>query len=179
MGCLNASFTLVVELFESKHRRLASMGLMIAFSIGEALVGIFATFFPEWRDYHSYTSIPLFLIIAIYWLVAESPRWLNRKGRYRELYALFKSMAKLNGSKVPSDLEDKLQAIFKDEENVASMEPTADEESFLNKEVTVAAENMNVKPKQLILDPMLRLYTIIMFSNWALLTLGLCIFICK
>ena len=51
---MNASFTLVVELVEAKHRRLASMGLMIAFSIGEAFVGVFATFIPEWRDYHFY-----------------------------------------------------------------------------------------------------------------------------
>ena len=178
MGCLNASFTLVVELVESKHRRLASMGLMIAFAIGEALVGIFATFIPEWRDYHYYTSIPLFLIISIYWLVAESPRWLNRKGRYRELYSFFKSMAKVNGSKVPLELEDQLQAIFKNEEKIVSKELKDDEESCVSKQVTFATDNTKVKPQQLILDPILRLYTIVMFSNWALVTLGLCIF-CK
>ena len=172
MGCLNASFTLVVELVEAKHRRLASMGLMIAFSIGEALVGVFATFIPEWRDYHFYTSIPLFIIISIYWLVAESPRWLNRKRKYKELYVLFKTMAKINMSKVPPELEEKLQTVLKDELETTFADVRVQDSGCLSNEKEIPEEIENVKPIQLLLDPILRLYTIVMFFNWALVTLG-------
>ena len=172
MGCLNASFTLVVELVEAKHRRLASMGLMIAFSIGEAMVGIFATFIPEWRNYHFYTSIPLFLIILTYWLMAESPRWLNRRRKYKELYSLIKTMAKMNRSKVPSDVEEKFQGILKEETESELTETKDPEECYTNNEITIPEDVELVKPNQLILDPVLRLYTIVMFFNWALVTLG-------
>ena len=172
MGCLNASFTLVVELVEAKHRRLASMGLMIAFSIGEAFVGVFATFIPEWRDYHFYTSIPLFIIISIYWLVAESPRWLNRKRKYRELYVLFRTMAKINMSKVPPELEEKLQTVLKDESETTFADVRVQDSGCLSNEKEIPEEIENVKPIQLLLDPILRLYTIVMFFNWALVTLG-------
>ena len=176
MGCLNASFTLVVELVEAKHRRLASMGLMIAFSIGEAFVGVFATFIPEWRDYHFYTSIPLFLIISIYWLVAESPRWLNRKRKYKELYVLLKTMAKINMSKVPRELEEKLQTALKKDLEMTFSDVNVQAKDCLSKEKEIPEESENVKPIQLLQDPILRLYTIVMFSNWALVTLGNLIF---
>ena len=173
MGCLNASFTLVVELVESKHRRLASMGLMIAFPLGEALVGIFAIFILDWRSFHFITSIPLFLMIPIYWLLAESPRWLNRKGRYKELFDLFKVMAKMNRSKIPSDVEKQLQTIIRAQEEYSKSNPN--EVDFVPDTDVDNEKNAKVEPKILLCDPTLRMYTLVMCSNWALVTLGKCL----
>ena len=176
MGCLNASFTLVVELFEAKYRRLASMGLMIAFAIGEAFVGICAIFLHEWRNFHLFTSLPLFLMIPISWAASESPRWLNRKEKYKELYALFTSIAKLNRSRVPPDLEVQLQNSI-----TQKVDASLSDLSQLPIEVGIETNpdknrkaTPNVKPSQLILDPALKIYTIVMFSNWSLVTLGMC-----
>ena len=175
MGCLNASFTLMVELVESKHIRLASMGLMIAFSIGEAFVGIFALFLPEWREFHIFTSVPLFLMIPICLGVAESPRWLNGKEKYTELLMLLTNIAKTNRSMVPPDLEDQLQnAIMnKVDTTLSDVSLAALEAGKESEDVLTQKQNTHVKPSQLILDPTMRLYTIIMFSNWSLVTLGM------
>ena len=174
MGCLNASFTLIVELVESTHRRLASMGLMIAFSIGEAFVGIFATFFPEWRDFHIFTSVPLFLMIPICMGVAESPRWLNGKEKYAELQVLFTSIAKANRSMVPPDVDVQLQnaVMNRTVTTLSDVSPADLETDKESKDGINKTENRQVKPSQLILDPTLRIYTIVMFSNWSLVTLG-------
>ena len=170
MGCLNASFTLVVELVEGKHRRLASMGLMIAFSLGEAFVGIFAIYLRDWRQFHIITSIPLFVMIPIYFVLAESPRWLNRKQKYRELYSLFRVMAKMNSSKLPLELEHKLQEAIILEINDEGV-PNKGEDIDLEQDATPKTD-INVKPSQLFLDSTLRIYTAVMFANWALVTLG-------
>ena len=175
MGCLNASFILVVELVEAKHRRLASMGLMIAFSVGEACVGIFAIYLLDWREFHFFTSIPLFLMIPISWAVSESPRWLNKKEKYKELYALFTSIAKINRSSVPSDLEVLFQntVLNSSDTTLSEMSHIAVESAEENNDDIKKKESTHVKPSQLVLDPALRIYTIVMFSNWSLVTLGI------
>ena len=173
MGCLSAPFTLVVELVEAKHRRLASMGLMVAISVGEALVGVSAWFIPNWRDYHYYTTIPLLLIVLIQVLVAESPRWLNRKRKYKELYSMFKAMAKMNKSEVPIQLKEKFEIIL----NNHRIESISKEVIFHD---GVCFKNDNkhndkkekISPIQMLRDPKLRLYTIVMFFNWVFVTLG-------
>ena len=170
MGCLNASFTLVVELVEGKHRRLASMGLMIAFSLGEAFVGIFAIYLRDWREFHIITSIPLFVMIPIYFVLAESPRWLNRKQKYKELYSLFRVMAKMNSSKLPLELEQKLQEAIILEIN-DELVTNKGEDIDLEQDAAPKTD-ISVKPSQLVLDSTLRIYTTVMFANWALVTLG-------
>ena len=104
--------------------------------------------------------------------MAESPRWLNRRRKYKELYSLIKTMAKMNRSKVPSDVEEKFQGILKEETESGSTETKDPEASYTNNEITIPEDTEHVKPNQLILDPVLRLYTIVMFFNWALVTLG-------
>ena len=151
------------------------MGLMIAFSIGEAFVGIFATFLPEWRNFHIFTSVPLFLMIPICLGVAESPRWLNGKEKYTELLVLLTTIAKTNQSMVPPDLEAQLQnAIMnKGDTTLSNVSPATLETGKEGKHCINQKESAQVKPSQLFLDPTLRIYTIVMFSNWSLVTLGM------
>ena len=174
MGCLNAPFTLVVELAGPRHRTVVGMGLMIAYSIGEAFVGIFAMLLLEWRWFHYISSIPLFLMLPIYFILPESPRWLNTKGKYEELKELFQSMAKINGTKLPTDLEERLRAAswYERHQNTSCRQLNACSEKKIraasNKE-----KHTDGKLCQLFSHPKLRSNTIIMFCNWSLITLGM------
>ena len=176
MGCLIASFTLVVELVASKHRRLSSMGLFFTISLGEFTVGLFALFLRNWRSFHWITSIPLFIMSFMCLLLSESPRWLYTKRKHKQLYIVFQSMAKRNGTKLPDYLETFFQELPTYSENLSK-------NSFANIIHCVYMRNVDIITKkshtpdekicdQLFSNPTLRLYTVVMFFNWVLVTLG-------
>ena len=83
-------------------------------------------------------------------------------------------MASVNHTKIPTDLEERLQEAIRCEDVKANIMPN--EEVSLTQKVdedTYRKDSTNVKPIQLLSDPTLRIYTIVMFSNWALVTLGM------
>ena len=107
-------------------------------------------------------------------LLSESPRWLNTKRKHKQLYNLFQSMAKRNGTRLPDYLETFFQESLTRPENVSN-------NSFHIQNVTCRnVDSMTKKSHppdericdQLFSNPTLRLYTVIMFFNWVLVTLG-------
>ena len=160
-----------MELVEDKHRAAATMGLMIAVSIGEAGVGFFAIFINDWRNFHFFTSVFLFAMIPICWVMSESPRWMYMRKKYSEMYVLLKSIAKTNKCNIPSDIEVQLREAIKHKadtkpSNVPQVVQGAAEVCNDDKHTK---ESVPVNASQLILDPTLRIYTIVMILNWALI----------
>ena len=91
------------------------------------------------------------------------------------MYALFTSIAKINRSSVPSDLEVLFQntVLNSSDTTLSEMSHIAVESAEENNDDIKKKESTHVKPSQLVLDPALRIYTIVMFSNWSLVTLGI------
>ena len=80
-----SSFTLAIELVGPEYRTLVGIGMDIPFAVGEALAGVLAIFITEWRSFQYISSIPIFAILLIYFVIEESPRWLITKEKYKEL----------------------------------------------------------------------------------------------
>ena len=168
-----APFTLIIELVEPKYRALVGIGVDIPFALGEASVGILAWLIPNWRYFQYITSIPIFLLLLMHFVIPESPRWLITKRKYQELSNLTKRIAKLNKVDIPNEMETSLQLAIKEQENNKSSFP---EVSKMLPCFKKAKESTKPREKnkiiQIFTNPILRINTLVMFFNWAFVTLG-------
>ncbi|KAK3883426.1 hypothetical protein Pcinc_012260 [Petrolisthes cinctipes] len=57
----------------------------------------------SWKWLQAALSLPCLVLIAHYWLLPESPRWLVLHSRYDEALKLLKQAANMNGNVPPSD----------------------------------------------------------------------------
>ncbi|CAG7819617.1 unnamed protein product, partial [Allacma fusca] len=71
---------------------------------GIMILAALAYFIPSWRLLTMATSLPFILIIGIYPLLPESPRWLLRNQKIKEAHKVINRMAKMNG-KEPLSME--------------------------------------------------------------------------
>jgi OCT family organic cation transporter-like MFS transporter 4/5 len=163
---------LIIELVEPKYRALVGIGLDIPFALGEASVGILAWLIPNWRSFQYITSVPIFLLVLIHFIIPESPRWLITKQKYKELNNLVKKIAKVNKVPVPSDIENSLLLAITDEPESKSASWNIGRvfSSFNKKESTKPQEKNQII--QIFTNPILRINTLVMFFNWAFVTLG-------
>ena len=51
----------------------------------------------DWKTLQIVVSAPLFLLLVLYFIVPESPRWLIATGRYKEAKETIEKAAKMNG----------------------------------------------------------------------------------
>nr|CAB3266137.1 solute carrier family 22 member 15-like [Phallusia mammillata] len=75
----------------------------IQFSIGLALLAIFAYFIPSWRYLAISVTLPQLIPLFYAWTIPESPRWLYSKGRVKEAELTLLYIAKRNGVKIPHE----------------------------------------------------------------------------
>ena len=84
-------------------------------------------------------------------------------------------MAKTNKTKIPEHLEEQLCNAFATDENVNSRQSPIEKTCKKNTTLEQNLENSQTEKTyiQLFSHPTLRLYSIIMFPNWVLVTLGI------
>ncbi|XP_061694319.1 organic cation/carnitine transporter 2-like isoform X2 [Syngnathoides biaculeatus] len=97
-----ASLVLGSEMLcESARLRFSTLGLTLTFSIGYALLPLFAYFIRGWRLLLVASAVPGLLYIATWRLIPESPRWLLQRGRVKEADAIVRQAAKMNRIPAP------------------------------------------------------------------------------
>ena len=75
-GAYLAPYVLMLELSGEEYACMLSQVINIPFVLGElAFVG-FAYAFRDYRDMLRYSFAPCFVLLLIYFVVPESPRWL-------------------------------------------------------------------------------------------------------
>ena len=67
---------LTIELVGEKYAAVLSQIINIPFVFGELIFTGFAYAFRDYRDMIRYSFLPSILLLLIYFLVPESPRWL-------------------------------------------------------------------------------------------------------
>lgn len=87
------------------------------FALGQVIVGAVAWLIPAWRTYIIALHVPCFVIIAYYWLLSESVRWLLSKKRYSEAEQVLETVAKANKTFIS---EKSMQALMNPLESVVS-----------------------------------------------------------
>ena len=167
-----APFTLIIELVGPEYRTLVGIGLNIPFALGEASVGVLAWLIPDWRLFQYITAIPIFVFCLIHFVIPESPRWLITKHKYKELNNVIRKMAKMNKEEIPTHLELPLaEAILNKPETKSSIFQFNKTSNIVKEETTSRHPKAN-PIIQLFSHSILRIITLVMFANWAIVVLG-------
>ena len=75
-GAYLAPFVLMLELSGEEYACMLSQVVNIPFVLGELVFVGFAYAFRDYRDMLRYSFTPCFVLLLIYFVVPESPRWL-------------------------------------------------------------------------------------------------------
>uniref|UniRef100_A0A182JXE2 Major facilitator superfamily (MFS) profile domain-containing protein n=1 Tax=Anopheles christyi TaxID=43041 RepID=A0A182JXE2_9DIPT len=94
------AFILALELVGPKMRVTGNNIISCAFSFGEALLGLLAMYFRDWRILLRILYIPGFLSLPFLYTTVESVRWLLSKNRKDEAFTILKRAAKNNGKTI-------------------------------------------------------------------------------
>ena len=172
-GSFGPAFNLILEIVEPHYKTRVGMGLNIAFALGCSAVGLAAWLIPDWRHFHYITSIPIFAMCLVHFIIPESPRWLLAKHKYKDLYRLFRRIAKMNRVTMPVEIEASLLEAM-------SGEPVK-QKSYLKKIRTHFGSENQVSSKppnpesqmiHLFTNPTLRVITLVLFAIWMIVVLG-------
>ncbi len=147
-------FGLSVELVGRKRKTFIGNVIQVPFAIGESILGLLAMGIRDWKTLQIVLSAPLFLLLLLYFILPESPRWLIATGRYQEARKVLDQAQKYNHVKLsPNLLQD------------------CDESSH-KKNNNPDKPKIKLGPLDLFKDPYVRKVTLIMFFNWIVVTLG-------
>uniref|UniRef100_A0A3Q2YGU3 Solute carrier family 22 member 5-like n=1 Tax=Hippocampus comes TaxID=109280 RepID=A0A3Q2YGU3_HIPCM len=86
---------------ESARLVYTLLGQCLCYSIGYALLPLFAYLIRSWRLLLVASAIPGLVFIFTWWVIPESPRWLLQKGRVKEAEIVICRAAKMNKIHAP------------------------------------------------------------------------------
>ncbi|XP_046583400.1 organic cation transporter protein-like [Haliotis rubra] len=107
IGLFIPSFVIVMELVGPAKRTLGGMIIQSFWAVGLFIVGALAYFIRDWHHLQLAISVPAVVLLGLYWLVPESPRWLLSRGREQEAETILRKAAEVNGVTLPQKLFDK------------------------------------------------------------------------
>lgn len=97
------AFLLAIELVGPKRRVAAATIITIFYSLGEALLGVLAQQFQNWRNLLRVLYTPALLQILFLFILPESVRWLLSQGREEDATRLLKRAARINKREIPEN----------------------------------------------------------------------------
>ncbi|KAJ8716704.1 hypothetical protein PYW07_003331 [Mythimna separata] len=110
-----AAFVLSVELVGGKWVTIAGVCNFFWLPLAYLIVTLLSLLMPDWRDLQLSLSVPGCLLLALWFVLPESPRWLLSMGKTQEAKVILEKAAKINKREMPSDI-DKLLMLQKTQE---------------------------------------------------------------
>ncbi|XP_034657356.1 solute carrier family 22 member 3 [Drosophila subobscura] len=101
-------FVIGIELVGPKRRVLACSVITVFYAVGEVALAMFAKAFPDWRILLRITYMPSLILLAYFWILPESVRWLLSQGKEDRAKGILRRAAKVNKRKLSDSLLDKL-----------------------------------------------------------------------
>lgn len=106
---------LALECVTSKYRVFGNAIVTSSFSLGEVVLGVVAMYFHDFRHILWIMYAPGVLLIAYFWLVPESVRWLLVNGRVNEAIKILKRIAHVNGKHLSNKSIEMIQLKYSNE----------------------------------------------------------------
>ncbi|TGZ50979.1 WD repeat and HMG-box DNA-binding protein 1 [Temnothorax longispinosus] len=154
-GTMLVSFVLLMEIVGVEWRSIMSVLFHVPFLIGHVMNPLISYLTLTWSGFQMAVSIPSIFLLAYYWIIPESPRWLLAMGKSRQAEQILLKAAGRN--KIPV-------------ENVKLALETYENQSTIRQ--TKSNEKYNIS--HLFRTPNLRLKTIYVSVNW--FVCGMCFF---
>jgi len=155
MGCFMVTFVLAVEYVGFKYTMLIGIVIEIPFALGEILLGLEAYYIRDWYTLQLVSYLPWAILLGLWFIIPESPRWLIAVGEYEKAITVINKMEKVNNATVPKELLD-LTAASEKKEEYLEVEPTNQEKPTF---------------KNLFMPNKMALRTINMFYQWFAVTM--------
>ncbi|XP_047475630.1 organic cation transporter protein-like isoform X2 [Penaeus chinensis] len=102
MGIYVPTFIICLEVSSPKLRSVAAIMFILPWAIGYMILPGIAFVVRSWQWLQAVLVLPYVPLLAYYWLLPESPRWLIQQGHFKEALELFSEAAKVNGRTLPS-----------------------------------------------------------------------------
>ncbi|XP_070184251.1 organic cation transporter protein-like [Littorina saxatilis] len=90
-----------MEIVGPSKRVFVGIFMELSWCLGMLLLLIFTYFIRNWRYLEIALSVPSIFLLAYWWLIPESPRWLASKGREKEALQVLEKIAASNKTKLP------------------------------------------------------------------------------
>ena len=155
MGCFMVTFVLAVEYVGFKYTMLIGIVIEVPFALGEVLLGIEAIYIRDWYILQLVAYLPWAILLGLWFIIPESPRWLIAVGDYEKAITVINKMEKVNNATVPKELLD-LTAASEAKQEYQEVEPINEEKPTF---------------KSLFVPSKMALRTINMFYQWFAVTM--------
>ncbi|XP_068245524.1 organic cation transporter protein-like [Palaemon carinicauda] len=99
LGC----FVMSMETCSLEKRSMVGALFTLPWALGYMAVPGIAYLIRTWQWMQVAYTVPALSLIAYFWILPESPRWLILKGRYEEALSVLKWAASMNRKKLPTD----------------------------------------------------------------------------
>lgn len=102
-GSYITGFVLTMELVGASKRTSCGVSFQAAFAFGIMLVAAWGALIPDRKFLQIVYGLHSCLLIAHWWIMDESPRWLWGQGRREEAVKIVAKAVKMNGHGIPLD----------------------------------------------------------------------------
>lgn len=102
-GALYQLFVCMAEFTTKKFRALSVNLIRCSFSVGLCVLAVKAYFIQRWRTLLIVCSAPYVVVLAFFFYVPESVRWLNIQGKSVEMKKIFQTVARFNTKTISSN----------------------------------------------------------------------------
>ncbi|KAB7506790.1 Organic cation transporter protein [Armadillidium nasatum] len=104
VGLFQTAFILGLEFVGPSKRVMFGVIGEFFFAFGEIILGLMAWGIRSWRMLQLVISAPVTCFVFYYWIVPESIRWLQTKGRHAQVVANLENIARINKKTIPLHL---------------------------------------------------------------------------
>ena len=99
-GLVAVGFNLNIELLGEHYKTIIGQLMMLGFTFGQVVIGLVAMYVQNYKTFQVVLSVPCFILLASYFVIPESPRWLIAKKKFVEANAVIEEAARFNNVRI-------------------------------------------------------------------------------
>eukprot|EP00095_Tigriopus_kingsejongensis_P003585 maker-scaffold140_size315649-snap-gene-2.27 protein:Tk03585 transcript:maker-scaffold140_size315649-snap-gene-2.27-mRNA-1 annotation:"solute carrier family 22 member 6-a-like" len=97
LGAYEGMFSYLAEIASGNWISVMTQGFFIFWPLGWTMLAPIAYYVNDWRDLNMITALPNFIILILYWVIPESPKWLLATGRKNRAEKAVRKIDLING----------------------------------------------------------------------------------